>query len=63
MTVPDTRALGTVDAGTDVVDPAARRPDVVRRLLACGVSPRALRSLLPDWEPMILEVADADPRS
>lgn len=34
---------------------AARRPDVVRRLIEAGVPARTLRALLPEWESLIRE--------
>jgi hypothetical protein len=40
-----------------VVDPDDHREDVVRRLLARGVSPTTLRALLPTWDGMIASVA------
>jgi hypothetical protein len=40
-----------------VVDPDDHREDVVRRLLARGVSPTTLRALLPSWDGMIAGVA------
>lgn len=36
---------------------AARRAEVVRRLLERGMSVRALEALLPGWEGTIAEVA------
>jgi hypothetical protein len=39
-----------------VVDPDDHREDVVRRLLARGVSPTTLRALLPTWDGMIARV-------
>jgi hypothetical protein len=40
-----------------VVDPDDHREDVVRRLIARGVSPTTLRALLPTWDGMIARVA------
>lgn len=38
------------DASTDALDAVrAHRPDVVRRLLARGLSPSALEQILPGW--------------
>ncbi len=45
------------DDGHVVVDARERRPEVVARLLALGVSTETLITLLPDWEPLILQVA------
>lgn len=42
-----------LDPGDAMPDLTARRPEVVRRLLDRGVSARALRALLPAWEPVI----------
>jgi hypothetical protein len=38
------------DVTTDL---AARRADVLRRLLDRGVPPRTLETLLPGWEPFL----------
>lgn len=46
---------GAVDAVPDLRE---HRPEVVRRLLARGVSPRVLEALLPGWE---LFITDAGP--
>lgn len=40
-----------------MTDLTARRAEVIRRLLARGVPPRALRALLPDWDPLIREAS------
>jgi hypothetical protein len=40
-----------------MTDLTARRAEVIRRLLARGVPPRALRALLPDWDPLIQEAS------
>lgn len=39
------------------VDPTRRRADVVRRLLANGVSTHTLCTVLPDWSALIRHVA------
>lgn len=36
-----------------VIDLTARRPDVVRRLIERGVPATTIRTLLPDWEPVV----------
>lgn len=41
--------------GEAVPDLTVRRPEVVQRLLARGVPPRALEALLPGWELLITE--------
>lgn len=38
-----------------VPDLVERRPEVVRRLLACRVSPHTLQALLPGWELLITD--------
>jgi hypothetical protein len=48
----------TPDGERMVVDPDDHREDVVRRLLAKGVSPMTLRALLPTWDGMITRIAD-----
>lgn len=48
----------TPDDGHVVIDARERRPEVVARLLALGVSAETLITLLPDWETLIREVAD-----
>lgn len=45
------------DHGDAEPDLVARRPEVVRRLLARGVPPRTLEALLPGWEQVIGESA------
>lgn len=45
-------------AADDMPDLTEHRPEVVRRLLARGVPPRALEALLPGWE---LLITDAGP--
>jgi hypothetical protein len=47
----------TPDGEQLVVDPADHREDVVRRLLARGVSATTLRALLPTWDGMITRIA------
>lgn len=44
-----------------LVDPRVHRVDVVRRLLALGVSPRTLTTLLPGWDRLIRAVVVGDP--
>lgn len=44
-------------AADDAADLTEHRPEVVRRLLARGVPPRALEALLPGWELLITEAA------
>lgn len=39
-----------------LVDPRVHRADVVRRLLAQGVSERTLITMLPGWEPLVRSV-------
>jgi len=51
----------TPDDGDVIVDVCQRRPDVVARLLAMGVSEETLMTLLPDWESLIREIAARDP--
>lgn len=41
-----------------VVDVSDHREAVVRRLLYRGLSPGTLRTLLPDWDPLIERVSD-----
>lgn len=43
-------------AATPPTDVAARRPEVVGRLLGLGVSAYTLATLLPDWGEMIAAV-------
>lgn len=43
------------EAGEVVPDLAARRPEVVRRLLERGVPPRTLQALFPGWDVAIDE--------
>ena len=43
-----------------VVDVTGHREDVVRRLLARGVSVGTLRALLPDWDPLIAKVVNGN---
>lgn len=51
-------ALGPGGWAVDTVpDLAEHRPEVVRRLLARGVSPRTLEALLPGWELLITDAA------
>lgn len=45
-------------AADAVADLTERRPEVVRRLLARGVPPRALEAVLPGWE-VLLDQAEA----
>lgn len=40
---------------TTVPDLAARRPDVLRRLLDLGVPPQTLRTLLPEWDAVLTD--------
>lgn len=40
---------------TPVPDLIARRPEVIRRLLALGVPAQTLRTLLPDWDVVVAE--------
>lgn len=48
------RGSGTGEAVPDLTE---RRPEVVRRLLARGMPPRALEALLPGWELLVPEAA------
>jgi hypothetical protein len=45
------------------MDPEAHREDVVRRLLARGLSPPALRAMLPGWDELITRVVEATERN
>jgi hypothetical protein len=45
------------------MDPEAHREDVVRRLLARGLSPAALRAMLPGWDELITRVVEATERN
>lgn len=59
MTTPP--AALELDPGDTMPDLTARRPEVVRRLLERGVSVRALRALLPEWDLVIQEAARTRP--
>lgn len=47
--------------GDAVPDLAERRPEVVRRLLARGMPPRAIEILLPGWELLVTESGTLHP--
>lgn len=46
--------------GSETVPIELERAAVVRRLLARGLTPGALRSLLPGWDQLIVEASGAD---
>lgn len=48
----------TVEVEDVTADLAARRPEVLRRLLDRGVPPRTLQTLLPGWEPFLAAAVD-----
>ncbi|MTV25435.1 hypothetical protein FTX61_08445 [Nitriliruptoraceae bacterium ZYF776] len=50
-------ALTGAAVGRRTVPPAGHREDVLRRLLALGLSPAALRRILPTWTGLIDRVA------
>ncbi len=45
-----------------VVDVTGHREEVVRRLLCRGVSSITLRTLLPEWDPLIERIAGTPSR-
>lgn len=47
----------TRDTGEDMTDLAARRPEVVRRLLDRGIPSQTLKTILPGWEHVIEQVS------
>lgn len=55
-----------VGDGGVVLDMAARRVEVVRRLIAVGMPLRAIEALMPGWEEaiaVVLESADVAPEA
>lgn len=53
----DQISVPTPDGGAVLVDLRQHRPQVVRRLLTCGVSADTLVQLLPEWSALIVSIA------
>jgi hypothetical protein len=52
-------SVTTHEGDRERVTTAAHREDVVRRLLASGLSPELLRALVPEFTSLIDDLADA----
>jgi hypothetical protein len=52
-------AVTADDGGRERVPTEEHREDVVRRLLASGLSPELLRAMLPEFGPLIDELTEA----